>query len=303
MGIVLDRPFPVFPDGFPAEMIAEFSRLTGRGVIGNYAASGTEDHRRARTRAHAHRRPDCLHVGRQRVPDCRARRDRAGARAVSRVRDRVSRWSAEGWVSAESLRVRSSARQARSSAPRTATTTRCRPWARRCWIALHRRGLPVVAIGKIKDLFAGRGIGRAVHTASDDEGMNAVVAELAGTPRGFIFTNLVDFDTQYGHRNDVNGYAENLERFDARLGRPAATARRGRPARHHGRSRQRPDDRQHRSRPRVRSGARRTARACAATRTSEPAGHLPISVRRSRRTSALGALAHGTSFLREIIAG
>jgi len=78
-------------------------------------------------------------------------------------------------------------------------------------------GVGVVAIGKIQDLFAGRGIGRAIHTASDSEGMDQVVRELAATPGGLIFANLVDFDTNYGHRNDVKGYAENLERFDARL--------------------------------------------------------------------------------------
>ena len=75
----------------------------------------------------------------------------------------------------------------------------------------------MVAIGKIQDLFAGKGITRAVHTASDVEGMDHVVAELEKTPSGFIFANLVDFDTQYGHRNDARGYAGNLERFDARL--------------------------------------------------------------------------------------
>jgi phosphopentomutase len=66
-------------------------------------------------------------------------------------------------------------------------------------------------------LFAGRGISRAIHTASDDEGIDAVIREMADTPRGLIFANLVDFDTLYGHRNDVTGYAANLERFDSRL--------------------------------------------------------------------------------------
>jgi len=77
--------------------------------------------------------------------------------------------------------------------------------------------LPVVAIGKIEDLFAGRGITQAIHTASDAEGMDRVEEQMNAVDRGFIFTNLVDFDTQYGHRNDVEGYAQNLERFDARL--------------------------------------------------------------------------------------
>jgi phosphopentomutase len=77
--------------------------------------------------------------------------------------------------------------------------------------------VPTIAIGKIDDLFAGRGIARALHTKNDDQGIDFVVSEMASTSRGFIFANLVDFDTVYGHRNDVAGYAANLERFDSRL--------------------------------------------------------------------------------------
>ena len=72
---------------------------------------------------------------------------------------------------------------------------------------LTARSIPVVAIGKIDDLFAGRGISAARHTASDDEGMDQLERQMADLDRGLIFTNLVDFDTQYGHRNDVEGYA------------------------------------------------------------------------------------------------
>jgi phosphopentomutase len=82
---------------------------------------------------------------------------------------------------------------------------------------LRAANRPVVAIGKIDDLFAGRGITRAIHTKSDDEGMDQVIKEMASAPDGLIFTNLVDFDTQFGHRNDPEGYAANLERFDRRL--------------------------------------------------------------------------------------
>jgi phosphopentomutase len=83
--------------------------------------------------------------------------------------------------------------------------------------ALTAAGWPVVAIGKIEDLFAGRGISRAVHTSSDADGMDQVELALETTSRGLIFANLVDFDTVYGHRNDPAGYAANLERFDGRL--------------------------------------------------------------------------------------
>jgi phosphopentomutase len=82
---------------------------------------------------------------------------------------------------------------------------------------LKANGYPVIGIGKIEDLFAARGLTRAIHTTSDDHGMDVVVEEMGTTDRGLIFVNLVDFDTKYGHRNDVPGYAENLERFDVRL--------------------------------------------------------------------------------------
>jgi phosphopentomutase len=82
---------------------------------------------------------------------------------------------------------------------------------------LTARGVTVTTVGKVGDLFAGRGIRRSIPTASDDDGVTALAALMeAGTP-GFLFANLVDFDTKYGHRNDVAGYAANLERFDARL--------------------------------------------------------------------------------------
>jgi phosphopentomutase len=82
---------------------------------------------------------------------------------------------------------------------------------------LKDAGFPVVAIGKIEDLFAGTGITSAVHTASDADGMDEILAAMGQTDRGLIFANLVDFDTVYGHRNDPAGYAANMERFDVRL--------------------------------------------------------------------------------------
>jgi phosphopentomutase len=91
------------------------------------------------------------------------------------------------------------------------------PFAPTLLDVLTSAGVPVVAVGKIEDLFAGRGISHAVHTKSDAHGMDEVERALETTGRGLIFANLVDFDTVYGHRNDPEGYAENLERFDVRL--------------------------------------------------------------------------------------
>ena len=82
---------------------------------------------------------------------------------------------------------------------------------------LKAASVPVVAIGKIEDLFAARGMTSAFHTKSDDDGMDHIASQMRSVARGLIFTNLVDFDTQYGHRNDPAGYAANLERFDRQL--------------------------------------------------------------------------------------
>jgi phosphopentomutase len=87
---------------------------------------------------------------------------------------------------------------------------------------LARRRVPVVSIGKVHDLFAGRNTGRALHTGSDAEGMDRLEEALRDTPEGLLFANIVDFDVLYGHRNDVAGYAANLERFDERLARVLA---------------------------------------------------------------------------------
>ena len=105
-------------------------------------------------------------------------------------------------------------------------------------------------------------------------GMDDVEREMDDVDRGLIFANLVDFDTLYGHRNDVAGYAANLERFDARLPRPAADAARRRSAGHHRRSRQRSDHAEHRSLARVRAAARDRARACARGRRPRRARDL-----------------------------
>ncbi|MGE3955303.1 MAG: phosphopentomutase [Vicinamibacterales bacterium] len=216
MGIVLDRPFPVFPHGFPPEIIAEFSRLTGRGVIGNCTASGTKiiddlgpEHMRTGDLI-VYTSADSVfqiaaHEGIVSVPEL-YRACEVAYRLVGEGLG-VGRVIARPFVG-EPGAFRRTANRHDYALPPAGETFLDRATA---------AGVPVVAIGKIQDLFAGRGIARAIHTASDSEGMDHVVAELATTTHGFIFANLVDFDTQYGHRNDVAGYAANLERFDTRL--------------------------------------------------------------------------------------
>jgi phosphopentomutase len=216
MGIVLDRPFPTFPRGFPPDVIDVFSRRTGRAVLGNKPASGTAI-----------------------IDELGPEHMRTGALIVYTSADSVFQIAAHEEVVSvpelykaceiayeivgEGLGVGRVIARPFVGAPGSFKRTANRhdyalpPSGETLLDRLTARGVPVVAIGKIKDLFAGRGVGASIHTASDSEGMDAVERQMAQTDRGLIFTNLVDFDTQFGHRNDVDGYARNLEAFDGRL--------------------------------------------------------------------------------------
>jgi phosphopentomutase len=216
MGIVLDRAFPVFPNGFSKEVLDEFERRIGRGTIGNYAASGTkiiED----LGPEHVRTGKPIVYTSADSVFQIAAHED------VIPIDEqyRINNIAYELMVGGHGL-GRVIARPFIGEPGRFTRTTNRRdfamtPTAETVLDRLEAAHIPVVAIGKINDLFAGRGITRAIHTKSDDEGVDAVTTEMGSTPRGLIFANLVDFDTQYGHRNDVAGYAANLERFDARL--------------------------------------------------------------------------------------
>lgn len=216
MGIVLDRPFPVFPNGFPRELIDTFEQRIGRGTLGNYAASGTTiiddlgaEHMRTgkpivytsadsvfQIAAHEAVIPieEQYHINRIAFDLF------VGGLGLGRV-------IARPFVGEPGRFVRTSHRKDFAMTPTSETVLD----------RLAAAQIAVVAVGKIEDLFAGQGITRAIHTTSDDEGVDVVSSEMASTSRGLIFANLVDFDTQFGHRNDVPGYAANLERFDARL--------------------------------------------------------------------------------------
>jgi phosphopentomutase len=204
MGLVLDRPFPVFPNGFPPELIGEFERRIGRETLANKAASGTAI-----------------------IEELGAEHMRTGMPIVYTSADSVFQIAAhEDVVPLEELYRwceiayelagigmgvgRVIARPFIGAAGGFRRTANRRdfalvPFAPTLLDHLTAAGLPVVAIGKIEDLFAGRGITSAVHTASDEQGMDEVVRAMTTDARGLIFANLVDFDTLYGHRNDVPG--------------------------------------------------------------------------------------------------
>jgi phosphopentomutase len=217
MGLVLERPFPVFPNGFPRELIGEFERRIGRGSLANKAASGTAIIEELGAE-HVRTGKPIVYTSADSVFQIAAHEDVVPVPELYRwceiafelagVGMGVGRVIARPFIGVEGAFRRTSNR-------RDFALT---PFAPTLLDRLKDAGLPVNAIGKIEDLFAGRGITTATHTASDEQGIDEVLHAMATTPRGLVFANLVDFDTQYGHRNDVAGYAANLERVDARLG-------------------------------------------------------------------------------------
>ncbi len=215
-GVVLDRPFPTFPQGFPRDVMAEFERRIGRRTLGNTVASGTVIIERLGAE-HLRTGAPIVYTSADSVFQIAAHEEVVPVPELYRMcetafdlvcRGRgVGRVIARPFVGAPGAFVRTSNRRDYA----------LEPFAETLLDRLKAAGEPVVGVGKIPDLFAGRGFTHAIHTASDAEGMDAVERERARVPRGLIFANLVDFDAQYGHRNNTAGYAENLERFDARL--------------------------------------------------------------------------------------
>lgn len=216
MGVVLDRAFPTFPHGFPADVIETFERRIGRRSLGNTAASGTAiiD---ALGAEHMATGSPIVYTSADSVFQI------AAHEAVIPVAELYRMCQIAFEIVGRGMGVgRVIARPFVGEAGHFTRTTNRRdfaldPFGPTLLDRLKTDGHDVVGIGKIEDLFAGRGLTRAIHTTSDSHGMDVVMACMAQTPRGLIAANLVDFDTQYGHRNDARGYADNLERFDARL--------------------------------------------------------------------------------------
>ena len=216
MGLVLDRPFPVFPQGFPADLVLEFQKRIKRGTIGNKAASGTVIIDELGPE-HVRTGKPIVYTSADSVFQIAAHEDVVPLSELYRYCEIAFELAARGLGVGRVIArpfVGTEGRYARTANRRDFALT---PFAETALDRLTGKGVPVLAIGKVEDLFAGRGISSAVHTKSDEDGMNEVFRALDSQPTGLIFANLVDFDTVYGHRNDVAGYAANLERFDARL--------------------------------------------------------------------------------------
>jgi phosphopentomutase len=211
-GIILDRPFPTWPDGFPAELLERFSTATGRGILGNKAASGTAilDELGARHVETGHwiiytSADSVFQVAahEQVVPleelyaACRTARELLTGRwGASRVIARPFTGKPGGWK-------RTTNRKDFSLAPPQGTLLD----------RLSHAHLPVIGVGKVDDLFAGRGV-RAVHAGTNAEAFDLILRGLGALRRGLLFANVIEFDQTWGHRNDVAGFARGLAALD-----------------------------------------------------------------------------------------
>lgn len=214
-GLHLAKPFPTYPHGFPPSVIEAFERATGRPVMANCVASGTTV-----------------------IADFAVQARDAGAWIVYTSADSVFQIAAhEEWIPLDELYRACEIAREQLVAPHDVSRVIARPfvgtagaWTRTAnrrdysiqppgvtlLDALAEAGIPRSGVGKVDDLFAGRGI-TSRHTADNADGVSAILDWLNSAPRGFCFANLVDFDQLFGHRNDVRGFQGALEAFDRAL--------------------------------------------------------------------------------------
>lgn len=215
-GVPLKTPFPTYPNGFPTEVIAEFERRIGRGTLGNYPASGTEIIKEL-GEEHMRTGKPIVYTSADSVFQIAAHTDIIPLEELYReceiAREILTGEHAVGRVIARPF----------TGKPGNFTRTEDRrdfslePPADTILDVVKKTGLEVMAVGKIEDIFAHRGITQSNHTGNNMAGVDATIAFIKQGDPGLIFTNLVDFDALYGHRNNPRGYADALEAFDRRL--------------------------------------------------------------------------------------
>lgn len=222
-GLVVAAPFPTYPHGFPPEVIAEFTRLTGRGVLGNKPASGT---RVLDEYGDTHQRTGewIVYTSADSVFQVAAHEDTvpltelyaacAAARAMLQGPHAVSRVIARPFTGTPGAWVRTAHRKDYSLPPPGPTLLD----------QLAARHVPRVGVGKVDDLFAGRGIS-SIHTATNGEAYHLIESALTTMRRGLLLANVIEFDQTWGHRNDVPGFHGGLLALDRALPRILASVR------------------------------------------------------------------------------
>ena len=217
MGIVSENPMPTYPNGFPEEIISEFSKRIGMPVLCNKVYSGT-DVIRDYGKRHLNGEGIIVYTSADSVFQIAAHEDIIPpkklyeycktAREILVGEHAVGRVIARPFITKDGVFVRTSNRRDFSVMPPSPTALD----------KIKDAGLETVAVGKITDIFAGKGITRTILSHSNEEGMELTKDLLSENFGGLVFTNLVDFDMLFGHRQDTDGYAKALSRFDAWLG-------------------------------------------------------------------------------------
>jgi len=216
-GVWLDQAFPVYKHGFPAELIAEFEKQIGRKIVGNKPASGTEIIKEL-GEEHVRTGKPIVYTSGDSVFQIAAHEDVIPIQELYRMCE-IARKLLDG-----PHRVgRVIARPFAGTPGNFARTTRRHDYAvdppkPMLMDVLAEKKVPVFGIGKIHDIYNGRGVEEYVTTVSNADGMKKITGALPRRPAGLIFCNLVDFDMLYGHRKDVEGFAKSLEEFDRLLG-------------------------------------------------------------------------------------
>jgi len=216
-GVWLDQAFPVYPNGFPPEVIEPFEEAIGRKILGNKPASGTEIIKELGEEHMRTRRPIVYTSGdsvfqiaahEAVIPIRELYRMCEIARKMLDAPHRVGRVIARPFAGGLGSFKRTERRHDYAVDPPKPMLMD----------VLESRSVPVFGIGKIHDIYNGRGLGDYVTTKSNADGMEKIRLALVERPAGLIFANLVDFDMLYGHRKDVEGFARSLEEFDEWLG-------------------------------------------------------------------------------------
>ncbi|HSQ33637.1 MAG TPA: phosphopentomutase, partial [Peptostreptococcaceae bacterium] len=215
-GLFVEEPFKTYENGFSKEIIDEFERRTGRKTIGNKPASGTaildelgEEHMKTGAVIVYTSADSVFQIAAHEeiVPLDELYNMCKIAREIMMGENAVARVIARPFVGNPGNFERTSNRRDYSLDPFENTVLD----------NIKNAGLDVIGVGKIEDIFNGKGITEAIHTKDNMDGVDETIKYMKKDNKGLIFTNLVDFDSKYGHRRDVAGYKNAIEEFDARI--------------------------------------------------------------------------------------
>ncbi|MGC6585306.1 phosphopentomutase [Paenibacillus sp. Dod16] len=217
MGLYIDTPFRVFPDGFPDELIQRIEEKTGRKVIGNKPASGTEIIEEL-GEEHVKTGALIIYTSADSVLQIAAHEDIVPLKELYEICEFCREITLEDPYMLGRIIARPFIGEV-GSFKRTANRHdyALKPFGRTTMNEMKDAGLDVIALGKISDIYDGEGITKAVRTVSNMDGMDKMVQTLGEPFKGLSFLNLVDFDAVYGHRRDPQGYGQALEDYDHRL--------------------------------------------------------------------------------------